>query len=112
MQNRRNVQVGSRNNQSKPRTGTDGFLHHTCLGLVGWISYWSLGDSDLTVDILVELINTLGLTELVSDALTNRKQNETEQIPRLLIFSKNHLTRLRITELSNRGWSFTLHCPV
>jgi hypothetical protein len=33
-QNRRNLQVGSRNNQSKPRTGTDGFLHHTRLGLV------------------------------------------------------------------------------
>jgi uncharacterized membrane protein YccC len=39
VQNRRNVQVGSRNNQSKPRTGKDGFLHHTRLGLVGLISY-------------------------------------------------------------------------
>ncbi len=38
MQNRRNVQVGSRDNQQKPRTGKGGFLHHTCLGLVGWIS--------------------------------------------------------------------------
>ena len=45
VQNRRNVQVGSRQNQAKPRTGTDGFLHHTRLGLVGWISYWCLGDS-------------------------------------------------------------------
>ncbi len=26
VQNRRNVQVGSRQNQAKPRTGTDGFL--------------------------------------------------------------------------------------
>jgi hypothetical protein len=33
VQNRRNVQVGSRKNQPKPRTGTDGFLHHTRLGL-------------------------------------------------------------------------------
>jgi hypothetical protein len=33
VQNRRNVQVGSRQNQAKPRTGTDGFLHHTRLGL-------------------------------------------------------------------------------
>ncbi len=39
VQNRRNVQVGSRQNQAKPRTGTDGFLHHTRLGLVGWIAY-------------------------------------------------------------------------
>ncbi len=36
VQTRRNVQVGSRQNQAKPRTGTDGFLHHTRLGLVGW----------------------------------------------------------------------------
>ena len=43
VQNRRNVQVGSRMNQAKPRTGTYGFLHHKRLGLVGWISYWGLG---------------------------------------------------------------------
>ncbi len=40
VQNRRNVQVGSRKNQPKSRTGTDGFLYHVRLGLVGWISYW------------------------------------------------------------------------
>jgi hypothetical protein len=37
-----------------------------------------LGDSALVVDILVVLINTLGLTELVSDALASRKQKEAE----------------------------------
>ena len=35
MQNRRNVQVGSRDNQQKPRPGKDGFLLHTRLGLGG-----------------------------------------------------------------------------
>ena len=40
VQNRLNVQSGSRDNQQKSHTGKDGFLHHTCLGLVGWISYW------------------------------------------------------------------------
>jgi hypothetical protein len=39
VQNRRIVQVGSRDNQQKSRTGKDGFFHHTRLGLVGWISY-------------------------------------------------------------------------
>ncbi len=78
MQNRRNVQLGSRQNQAKPHTGTDDFLHHTRLGLVGWISYWCLGDSALAVDIIVALIKTLGLTELVSDALASRKQKESE----------------------------------
>jgi hypothetical protein len=52
VQTRRNVQLGSLHNQQKPRTGKDGFLHHTRLGLVGWISYWCFGDSALTVDSL------------------------------------------------------------
>jgi hypothetical protein len=55
VQNRRNIQLGSRQNQTKTRSGTDGFLHHTRLGLVGWIAYWCLGDSALTVDIIVVL---------------------------------------------------------
>jgi hypothetical protein len=37
VQNRRKVQVGSPDNQQKPRTGKDGYLHHTRLGLVGWV---------------------------------------------------------------------------
>jgi seryl-tRNA synthetase len=58
VQNCRNVQVGSRDNQQKPpRTGKDGFLHHTRLGLVGWISYWSCGDAALAVVMLVALID-------------------------------------------------------
>jgi hypothetical protein len=35
-----------------------------------------LGDSALAVDILVALTNTLGLTELVSDALASRRVDE------------------------------------
>ncbi len=62
VQNRRNVQVGSHDNQQKPRPGKDGFLLHTRLGLVGWIAYWCCGDAALAVVILVALINTLGLT--------------------------------------------------
>ncbi len=52
---------GSRQNQVKPHAGTDGFLYHTRLGFVGWITYWCLGDSALSVDIIVALIKTLGL---------------------------------------------------
>ncbi len=39
VQNCRNVELGSLHNQQKSRTGKDGFLRHTRLGLVGWISY-------------------------------------------------------------------------
>ena len=95
VQNRRNVQVGSRMNQAKPRTGTDGFLHHTRLGLVGWISYWCLGDSALAVDILVALINTLGLTELVSDALPSRKEKEAETNAKIVDLFKEALDEIK-----------------
>jgi hypothetical protein len=95
VQNRRNVQVGSRQNQAKPRTGTDGFLHHTRLGLVGWISYWSSGDSALAVDILVVLINTLGLTELVSDALASRKQKEADTNAKIVDLFKDALDEIK-----------------
>ena len=80
VQNRRNVQLGSRQNQAQPRAGTDGFLHHKRLGLVGWIACWCLGDSALAGDIIVALIKTLGLTELVSDALASRKHREAETL--------------------------------
>ncbi len=41
MQNRRNVQVGCRDNQQKPRPGKDGFLPHTRLGLVANQTAWT-----------------------------------------------------------------------
>jgi hypothetical protein len=87
----RNVQVGSRDNQQKPRTGKGDFLHHTRLGLVGWISYWCCGDAALAVVILVALINTLGLTELVSDALGSRKQKEAETNAKIVDLLKHAL---------------------
>ncbi len=73
------MQVGSRQNQPKTRTDMDGFLYHTRLGLVGWISYWCSGDATQSVVILVPLINTLGLTELVSDVLGIREEWSTEE---------------------------------
>ena len=95
VQNRRNVQLGSRQNQAKPRAGTDGFLHHTRLGLVGWIAYWCLGDSALAVDIIVALIKTLGLTELVSDALASRKQKEAETNAKIVDLFKEALDEIK-----------------
>ena len=95
VQNRRNVQLGSRQNQAKPRAGTDGFLHHTRLGLVGWIAYWCLGDSALAVDIIVALIKTLGLTELVSDALASRKQKEADTNAKIVDLFKDALDEIK-----------------
>ncbi len=128
VQNRRNVQVGSRDNQQKPRTVKDGFLHHTRLGLVGWISYWCCGDTALEVVILFALINTLGLTEIISDALGSRKQKEEETNTKIVDLLKHALDETKncrneeqrfefhiaqVCEVKslhlNRGSSFTLH---
>jgi hypothetical protein len=82
----------SRDNQQKPHPDKDGFFHHVRLGLVGWTSYWCFGDSALTVFILVTLIKTFGLTEVVSDSLTSRKQKETETNAKILDLFKDALT--------------------
>ncbi len=91
VQHRRNVQLGSRDNLQKPRTGKDGFLHHTRLGLIGWIQYWCCGDAALAVVMLVVLINALGLTELVSNALGSRKQKEAETNAKIVDLLKHAL---------------------
>jgi hypothetical protein len=95
VQNRRNVQVGSRDNQQKPRPGKDGFLHHDRLGLVGWMSYWCFGDSAVAVFILVALIKTLGLTDLVSDSLASRKQKEAETNAKIVDLFKDALDEIK-----------------
>ena len=90
--------VGSCDNQPTPHTGKDGFLYHTRLGLVGWISYWCFGDSAVAVIMLVSLIKTLGLTELVSDSLVSRKQREVE-------------TNAKIVDLFKDAFDEIKHCP-
>ena len=67
VQIRRNVSLGplgSLHDQPNPHTGKVGFFLHFRLGLVGWITYWCNGDSALTVDVEVELINIV-VRELV-----------------------------------------------
>jgi hypothetical protein len=112
VQNRRNVQVGSRQNQAQPRAGTDGFLHHKRLGLVGWIAYWCLGDSALAGDIIVALIKTLGLTELVSDALASRKHKEAETNAKIVDLFKEALDEIKNcrTEQQRVEFHITLAC--
>ncbi len=110
VQNRRNVQVGSRDNQQKPRTGKDGFLLHTRLGLVGWIAYWCCGDAALTVVILIALINTLGLTELVSDALGSRKQKEAETNAKIVDLLKHALDETK--NCRNKQQRVEFHIPL
>jgi hypothetical protein len=75
-------------------------LYHTRLGLVGWISYWCCGDTALAVDILVVLINTLSLTELVSDDLESRKQKEAETNTKIVDLFKDAFDEIKKPNVS------------
>ncbi len=70
-------------------------MHHTRLGLIGWIQYWCCGDAALAVVILVALIDTLGLTELVSDSLASRKQKEAETNAKIVDLFKDTLDEIK-----------------
>ena len=76
VQNRRNVVLGSLYDQ--PKSDKDWFFLHVRLGLVKWIVYWCNGDSTLTVDVVVVLINILDLKELVSVTLSGTKHKESD----------------------------------
>ena len=54
-----------------------------------------MGDSALAVDIIVALIKTLGLTELVSDALASRKQKEAETNAKIVDLFKEALDEIK-----------------
>ena len=64
---------------------------HDRLGLVGWITYWCIGDSALTVDVVVALINMLDLKELVCVALAGTKHKEAETNAKIVDLVKHAL---------------------
>ena len=75
IQNHHSTPLGSRVEVPTPPEGKVGPLEHSRLGLVGWITYWSLGNCaltvcPLTVKIIVDLIRELNLTEIVFETLT------------------------------------------
>jgi hypothetical protein len=65
IQNRRSIPLGSRGEVPTPQEGKADPLEHSHLGLVGWIGYWSLGNSALAIKIIVGLIRKLDMTERV-----------------------------------------------
>ena len=58
-------------------------------------AYWCLGETVLTVIILMVLIKTLGLTELVSDVLGSRKQKEAETNTKIVDLFKDALDEIK-----------------
>jgi hypothetical protein len=70
IQNRRSIPLGSRGEVPTPEEGKTGPLEHSRLGLGGWITYWSLGNSALSLKIIVGLIRKLDMTDIVFEALT------------------------------------------
>ena len=69
VQNCRNEKLGSRHEASNYRTGSLGYLQHPCLGLLGWVSYWSRGHKGSAVLMIVQLILKLGLSDEVINRL-------------------------------------------
>jgi hypothetical protein len=65
IQNRCSIPLGSRGEVPTSQEGKSGPLEHSRLGLVGWIAYWSLGNSALTLKIIVGLIRKLDMTDIV-----------------------------------------------
>ena len=63
IQNRRSIPLGSRGEVPTPQEGKAGPLEHSRLGLLGWIAYWSLGNTALAVKIIVALIRKLDMTD-------------------------------------------------
>ena len=93
IQNHRSVSLGSREDVPTPQKGQVNPLDHSHLGLVGWNTYWSLGNCTLVVKIIVGLICKLNLTESVLEALTPVRSNDTR--------GRDKLTNSHVHE----GWS-------
>jgi hypothetical protein len=70
IQNHRSIPLGSRGEVPSPQEGKTGPMEHSRLGLVGWITYWSLGNSAIALKIIVGLIRKLDMTDSVFEALT------------------------------------------
>ncbi len=70
IQNHHSTPLDSRAQVSTPQEGKTGPLDHSRRGLVGWITYWSLGHCALAVKIIVGLIRKLNLAESVFETLT------------------------------------------
>ena len=67
--NRREIELGSRESAPAPRTGQQGYLHHSRTGLVGAVAYWAGGVTALAVTMLVALIVHLQIADKVRDVL-------------------------------------------
>ena len=98
VQNRRAVQMGSREDAPDPRTGLQGYLLHPRHGLVGGIAYWSRGVVAIAVTMIIRLIAKLDLTERVRNALPQSAADRDAE------------TNAKIADLLEAGLAETKHC--
>ena len=98
VQNHRSIPLGSRGEVPTPQEGKVGPLEHSRLGLVGWIAYWSLGNSALALKIIVGLIRKLDMTDSVFEALTP------------IAMTREAETNAKIVMLMKAGLAETKHC--
>ena len=98
IQTRRSIPLGSRAEVPTPQEDKAGPLEHSRLGLVGWIVYWSLGNSALALKIIVGLIRKLDMTDSVFEALTP------------IAMTREAETNAKIVMLMKAGLAETKHC--
>ena len=96
--NRRDVEIGSRESAPAPRTGKQGYLHHTRLGLVGAVGYWAGGSVAIAVTMVVALIVHLKIVERVRAELPKSEADKVAE------------TEHEICNLLEQGFAETKHC--
>jgi hypothetical protein len=97
-QKHRSIPLGSRGQVPTPQEGKTGPLEHSLLGLVGWIAYWSLGNSVLPLNIIAGLIRKFDMTDIVFEALTP------------IAMTRETETNAKIVMLMKAGLDETKHC--
>ncbi len=95
IQNLFSIPLDSRGEVPTPQEGKSGPLEHSRLGLVGWIVYWSLGNSALALKIIVGLIRKLDMTDTVFDTLTPPMTHETETNAKIVMLMKTGLAETK-----------------
>ncbi len=95
IQNLFSIPLDSRGEVPTPQEGESGPLEHSRLGLVGWIAYWSLGNSVLALKIIVGLIRKLDMTDNVFDTLTPPMTHEAETNEKIVMLMKAGLAETK-----------------
>jgi len=96
VQNRRAIELGSRENVKELRRVQNGYIDHPRLGLIGCLAYWACGSMAHSVTMIAVLCVKLGISERVRDALPEtRATRETATNAKIVALLKTGLGELK-----------------